>query len=240
MAKRFWGSADAALGKRFNFGYATDTNPRWNTIVGVAADIKHRGLASAPDFQGYMPYRQGGWTTSAIVVRTRGDPGQATKTVMASLKRIDPFVPTYRVMSMNASIAQSYWQQGLYGKMFGAFAAIALLLAAVGVYGVISYTVSMRTQEIGVRVALGAQRRDVVWLVVGQGAMLGGIGVAIGLVGALGVTRFLRTLLFGVSPFDPASFGGVAMVLTGIALQASYMPARRASRVDPVEALRAE
>jgi ABC-type antimicrobial peptide transport system permease subunit len=124
--------------------------------------------------------------------------------------------------------------------MFGAFAAIALVLAAVGVYGVISYAVSQRTQEIGVRVALGAQRGDVVRLIVGHGAQLGAWGVAIGLVGALAVTRFLRTLLFGVSPFDPLSFIGVAAMLTAIALLASYIPARRAAKVDPVEALRYE
>ncbi len=240
MAKKFWGSADAALGKRFSFG-SSGTNPRWNTIVGVAADIKHKRLTSDNDFQGYMPYRQGGWSSSAIVVRTRAsDPTQATRTVIGALRKMDPHLPTYAVRSMKATIEQSYWQQTLYGKMFGAFAAIALLLASVGVYGVISYTVSQRTQEIGVRVALGAQGGDVVRLVVGQGAVLGGIGVAIGLVGAFGVTRFLRTLLVGVSPFDVSSFVGVAVTLSGIALMASYLPARRASRVDPVEALRAE
>jgi putative ABC transport system permease protein len=124
--------------------------------------------------------------------------------------------------------------------MFGAFAAIALVLAAVGVYGVISYAVSQRTQEIGVRVALGAQKGDVLKLIVGHGALLGGVGIAIGLVGALSVTRLLRTMLFGVSPFDPVSFVGVSLLLTTIALVASYVPARRAARVDPVEALRYE
>src|SRR5262249_46987318 len=143
-------------------------------------------------------------------------------------------------MSMNASIEQSYWQQALYGKMFTVFAAIALVLAAVGVYGVISYAVSQRTQEIGVRVALGAQRRDVFRLIVGHGALLGGIGIAIGLGGALGVTGFLRSLLFGVSPFDPLSFVAVSALLCSISLVASYLPARRAARVDPVEALRYE
>jgi putative ABC transport system permease protein len=187
-----------------------------------------------------MPYRQGGWNTAAIVVRTRSEPAQATSTVLSTLKAVDPLVPAYRILSMDANIERSYWQQALYGKMFGAFAAIALVLAAVGVYGVISYAVSQRTQEIGVRVALGAQRNDVLRLIVGHGAMLGGIGVAIGLVGALAVTRFLRTLLFGVSPFDPVSFVGVSLALTAIALLASYIPARRAAKVDPVEALRYE
>ncbi|MGH7620089.1 MAG: ABC transporter permease [Gemmatimonadaceae bacterium] len=240
MAIHFWGSADAALGKRFTFGSPTDTAARWNTIVGVAADIKHKQLNSDPDFQGYMPYRQGGWNSAAIIVRTQGDPTRSTATVLSALKQLDRQVPAYGVTSLDAGIERSYWQSALYGKMFAAFAGIALVLAAVGVYGVISYAVSQRTQEIGVRVALGAQRGNVLRLVVGQGAVLGALGIGIGLVGALSVTRFLRTMLFGVSPFDPASFIGVAAVLSVIALLASYIPARRAARVDPVEALRHE
>jgi putative ABC transport system permease protein len=239
MAQRFWPNADP-IGKRFKFGNANDTLNRWITIVGVAADIKHKQLTSTPDFQGYMPYRQGGWNTAAIVVRTRGEPTQATGTVLSTLKQIDPLLPAYRILSMDANIERSYWQQALYGKMFGVFAAIAVVLAAVGVYGVISYAVSQRTQEIGVRVALGAQRTDVLKLIVGHGALLGGVGIAIGLGGALSVTRLLRTMLFGVSPFDPLSFVGVSLLLTTIALVASYVPARRAARVDPVEALRYE
>ena len=240
MAEKLWGSMDGAIGKRFKFGVATDTSNRWITVVGVAADIKHKQLTSKPDLQGYMPYRQGGWSSAAIVVRTRGDPTAATGTVLAALKAADPLIPAYRVLSMDTNIERSYWQQALYGKMFGAFAAIALVLSAVGVYGVISYAVSQRTQEIGVRVALGAQRGDVLRLIVGHGALLGGVGIVIGLAGALAVTRFLRMLLFGISPFDVVSFVGVSAMLTGIALLASYIPARRAAKVDPVEALRYE
>jgi len=239
MANKFWPKGDA-VGKRFRFGTVTDTARRWITIIGVAADIKHRQLTSTPDLQGYMPYRQGGWTSSSIVVRAQGDPVRITNTVLGALKQADPLLPAYRVMSMDASITRSYWQQALYGKLFGVFAVIALVLAAIGVYGVISYAVSQRTQEIGVRVALGAQRGDVLRLIVGHGALLGGLGVLIGLAGGLGVTRFLRTLLYGVSPFDPVSFVGVAVLLTSIALVASYVPARRAAKVDPVEALRFE
>ncbi len=237
-ARHFWARPENAIGKRFTFGNATDTTRQWITVVGVAADIKHKQLTSDPDMQGYMPYRQGGWSSAAIIVRTANDPTAATRTVLAALKQGDPRLPAYRVLSMDANIARSYWQQALYGKLFGAFALIALVLAAVGVYGVIAYTVSQRTQELGVRVALGAQRMDVLRLIVGHGAVLGATGVGIGLVGALTVTRFLRTLLFGISPFDPASFVGVSLLLSGIVLLASYIPARKAMRVDPAEALR--
>ena len=239
MATKFWPKGDA-IGKRFKFGNVTDTLNRWVTVIGIAANIKHKQLTSDLDFQGYMPYRQGGWSSASIVVRSQGDPQTITNTVLGALKQADPLLPAYRIMSMEANITRSYWQQALYGKLFGIFAAIAVVLAAIGVYGVISYAVSQRTQEIGVRVALGAQRSDVLRLIVGHGALLGGLGVLIGLVGGLGVTRFLRTLLFGVSPFDPVSFVGVAVLLTAIALLASYIPARRAARVDPVEALRFE
>jgi len=240
MAKQFWKTSEGALGKRFTFGNATDTLNRWITVVGVAADIKHRALTSEPDFQGYMPFLQGGWSSSAIVVRTLGDPARATPTVLAALKETDAYVPAYRVLSMDATIQRSYWQQALYSKMFTAFAAIALALAAVGVYGVIAYSVSQRTREIGVRVALGAQRTNVLRLILGHGAVLAAAGISIGLAGALGVTRFLRAMLFGVSPFDPVSFAAVTLVLTAIAFLASYVPARRAARVDPIEALREE
>ncbi|HYV97425.1 MAG TPA: ABC transporter permease [Gemmatimonadaceae bacterium] len=239
MAEKLWPNGDA-IGKRFTFGSATDSNPRWFTIVGVAADIKHRQLTQPPDYQGYIPFRQSGNNTETVVIRTAGDPSRVTAPVLELIKKLDPALPASRIMTMNANIEQSYWQQSLYGKMFGAFAAIALVLAAVGVYGVISYNVAQRTQEIGVRVALGARPQDILTLVVGNGALLGGIGVLIGLGGAFAVTRFLRTMLVGVSPFDPLSFAGVAVALTSVALVASYIPARRAARVDPVEAIRAD
>jgi ABC-type antimicrobial peptide transport system permease subunit len=173
-------------------------------------------------------------------VRTLGDPTRATPTVLAALKAADPYLPAYRVLSMEATIQQSYWQQSLYSKMFSAFAAIALVLAAVGVYGVIAYSVSQRTREIGVRVALGAQRTNVLSLVLGHGALLAAVGLGLGLVGALGVTRLLQSMLFGVSPFDPLSFAAVTLVLGTIAFVASYIPALRAAKVDPIVALREE
>ena len=238
-AQHFWKTDDNAIGKRFTFGNPQDPKSQWFTIVGVAADIKDKQLTSDLDFQGYAPY-QGQWSSVGLVTRTRGEPALATKTVLAALKSADATLPAYRIMSMEANIARTYWQQALYDKLLAAFAAIALVLATLGVYGVISYAVSQRTREMGVRVALGAQRRDLIRLVTGEGARLGLVGIAIGLVGALAVTRLLRSMLFGVSPFDPASFVAASLVLGGTAVVASYLPARRAAKVDPVEALQAE
>ena len=149
-------------------------------------------------------------------------------------------MPVFSVETMEKVRELSFWQYGLFGTMFGAFGGIALFLAAIGVYGVISYGVSQRTREIGVRVALGAQRRDVIGLIVRQGMSLAAIGIAVGLVGAFGMTRVVRTLLIGVSPTDPLSFVSVALFLAGVALLASVIPARRATEVDPIVALRVE
>jgi len=134
----------------------------------------------------------------------------------------------------------SFWQFRLFGWMFSAFGTIALLLASIGVYGVLSYSVSQRVQEIGVRMALGAGRRDVLRLILGHGVKLAGLGIAIGLVGAAGATQFIKSILFNVTPTDPLSFGGVALFLTVVALLASYVPARKAMSVDPIVALRNE
>jgi putative ABC transport system permease protein len=175
------------------------------------------------------------------MVRVRGgNPAAITSAVRAAIRAADSGIPVFSVMTLDKVRALSFWQYGLFGIMFAVFGGIALFLAAIGVYGVISYGVSQRTQEIGVRVALGAQRRHVMRMVVRQGMWLAGLGIAIGLAGALGVTWVVRSLLVGVSPTDPVSFGGVALFLTAIALLASYLPARRATAVDPIVALKFE
>ena len=160
--------------------------------------------------------------------------------VREQIRQVDAALPIFQVSSMEELRQRSFWQFRLFGWMFSTFGAIALLLASIGVYGVLSYSVSQRTQEIGVRMALGAERSHVLRLVLGQGVRLASIGVVLGLIGAFGVTRYLRTILYNVTPTDPVSFAGVAGFLTLVAIVASYVPARRAMAVDPLVALRNE
>ncbi len=156
------------------------------------------------------------------------------------IRASDSGIPLFNVRTMEEVRTSSFWQFRLFGQMFGIFGAAALFLAAIGVYGVLSFSVSQRTQEMGVRIALGASRQDVLRLVVRQGFLLAVIGIVCGLAGAFGVTRVIRTLLYNVTPTDPLSFAGVALFLTLIAVVASYIPARRATTVDPIVALRNE
>jgi ABC-type antimicrobial peptide transport system permease subunit len=158
--------------------------------------------------------------------------------VRDAIRGTDPAIPVFNMRTMEKVRELSYWQYGLFGAMFGAFGVIALFLAAIGVYGVISFGVSQRTREIGVRVALGAQRTDVIGVVVRQGMTLAAIGILAGLAGAFGVTRVVSSMLIGVSPTDPVSFAGVALFLGAVAFLASFIPARRATHVDPIVALR--
>ncbi len=174
-----------------------------------------------------------------LTVRVTGDPAAIAAAVRAEVRASDPTIPTYFVRTMEDLRRVSFWQYGLYGWVFGAIGVIGLLLASVGVYGVLAYSVAQRTQEIGVRMALGADQTQVLKLIVGQGFRLAAIGVAIGLgLAALG-TPLARSLLYNVSPFDPLSFGVVSAFLLTVALLASYLPARRATRVDAAVALRA-
>ncbi|MDH4066284.1 MAG: FtsX-like permease family protein, partial [Acidobacteriota bacterium] len=174
------------------------------------------------------------------IVRTTPSPAALTSAVRGAIRESDPALPVFAARTMEELRRLGFWQFQLFGWMFTTFGALAIVLAAVGVYGVLAYSVSQRTQEIGVRMALGASRNVVQRMVVGHGLRLAGAGIALGLVGAVGITRIIGTLLYNVSPTDPLSFGLVAATLAAVAVAAAYLPARRATRVDPATALRGE
>ena len=240
LARLYWPDGNA-IGKRIRFGW--DTSDRaWMTIVGVAGNIKHAGLATDWYPHLYMPGRQRVERVQQmqLAVRTAGDPAAAAATIRKQVRELDANLPAFDVRTMDDMVAESLNSQRLTNLLMGAFAAAALLLGAVGIYGVMSLNVTGRTQEFGVRIALGAQQRDVFRQVVGQGMRIAAVGAGVGVLGALGVSRFLQTLLFEVSPADPATFAAVVVILGGAAFAACYLPARRATRVDPMVALRNE
>jgi len=234
MARRFWPHGDA-LGKRINL-CSLDPKPCWSTIVGIAGNVHQYGLDHAPTYDVYFV---GGWTRY-LIVRTASDPLSLAAAATEVVHRFDANLPVTHVMTMDNLIADSVSPRRFSSVLVGIFAGLALLLAAVGIYGVMSYTVGQRTQEIGVRMALGAQMSNVRGMILGQTLKLTLIGVAIGLAGAFGVARFLASMVFGVGTHDTATFLGVALLLIVVALAASWIPARRAMRVDPIVALRYE
>jgi len=239
MARQIWPDEDP-VGRRF--GVRSEGDPEWFTIVGVIADFRHfQGDNERPVFpSAYVPYSFDPTLNTGLTIRVSGDPTRITSAVREQIRLADPALPVFSVQTMEELRQLSFWQFRLFGWMFSAFGTIALLLASIGVYGVLSYSVSQRVQEIGVRMALGAGRRDVLRLILGHGVKLAGLGIAIGLVGAAGATQFIKSILFNVTPTDPLSFGGVALFLTLVALLASYVPARKAMSVDPIVALRNE
>ncbi|OLB86874.1 MAG: hypothetical protein AUI12_08095 [Acidobacteria bacterium 13_2_20CM_2_57_6] len=234
MERRFWPKSDA-LGKRINL-CSLDPKPCWSTIIGVTGNVHQFGLDGEPTFDVYFV---GGWTPY-VVVRTASDPVALAAAVTEVIHKADPNLPVTHVMTMDGLLTDSISPRRFSATLVGVFAVLAVVLAAVGIYGVMSYTVSQRTQEIGVRMALGAQLASVRTMILGQTLKLTLIGVAIGLAGAFFVARFLTSLLFGVGTYDPVTFLGVASLLVAVALAASYLPARRAMRVDPIVALRYE
>ncbi|HLL77414.1 MAG TPA: ABC transporter permease [Pyrinomonadaceae bacterium] len=238
MARKYWPNEDP-VGKRISFEGGA-ANPKWREIVGVVGHVKHRGLEGESRTQYYVPHPQNPNSSMFLVAQAGGDPAALAAPVREAVRSLDRDLPVYRVTTMERLVADSLAQRRFSMLLFGVFAGVALLLAIVGLYGVLSYTVAQRTHEIGIRMALGARASDVLRLVVGQGLWLTLLGVALGLAGALALTRLMAGLLYGVSAFDPATFAVVALLLTAVALLACLIPARRATRVDPTTALRAE
>jgi putative ABC transport system permease protein len=238
LAQRFFAGEDP-IGRRIRFK-AGRTEPPWMTIIGIAQDVKTEGLDVENRPQMYFSILQLSNLSLALTIRTAADPGALAEAVRREVRAVDPDLPVYAVRTMDEVMAKAVSQRRFTMVLLGVFAFIALLLSAVGIYGVMAYSVSQRTHEIGVRMALGAQPRDVLRMVIAQGLILICSGMAVGLVGAFVVTRFLSGLLFNVSPRDPVTFAAITFLLAVVALLACYVPARRATKVDPMVALRYE
>ena len=245
MARKYWSGRDA-LGGRFRIGGAA--NRPWVTVVGIVKSVKHNGVAGVVKEKFYVPHTQ--WAVSVgstnnirsmtLVVRGTGDPSALTSPIRAIVGRLDPAVPIANVRTMDDVVSGALSTPRFTGLLLGAFAGLALALSAVGIYGLLSFLVSRRTREIGIRVAIGADRGRVLAMVMRGAATLALIGVAIGTVGALVLTRLLETLLHGVTPHDPVTLAVAAASLTAVALGASAVPAWRATRVNPVVALKSD
>ena len=238
FARRHWPNEDA-VGKRIVMG--SEERPVYLTVVGVVGRVKMEGLSQDSNrVQGYFPFLQVPANGMTVIIKAAGDPNQLIAAARQQVKAIDPDQPIYEVRTMHEIRAESVAPERLNLTLLSIFAGIALVLAIVGIYGVMSYSVTQRTHEIGIRMAIGAQPRDVFRMVLGQGMMLALIGVGIGLLGAFALTRLMATMLFGVEPTDPATFAAIAVLLTTVALVACYIPGRRATKVDPVISLRYE
>lgn len=237
MADKFWPNQDP-IGKHFAHN---DTPPKWITVVGVVGDVLQYGVdqtATAPE--AYFPEYQGEDSSMNVLVRTGGAPLDELPAVRDAIHELDSQLPVANPRELSEVVTDSSSQQRFLALLLGLFAGLALVLAAVGIYGVISYSVAQRTHELGIRIALGAGRRALLGMVLGEGFRLALVGVVAGLAGAWGLSRFLASLLYGVKPNDPLTFAAVPLVLLFVALLACYIPARRATRVDPMRALRTE
>ncbi|HEX4641509.1 MAG TPA: FtsX-like permease family protein, partial [Chthoniobacterales bacterium] len=237
MAKKFFPGANP-IGKKL--GALCDEGAICRTIVGVVGDIRHEGLAEEAQPEIYVPHQQVALPNLSLVVRTSGDPLAVVSAARNEVRTLDKDQPVALVQTLEDHISQSVLQPRLLTMLLSTFAGLALVLAAVGVYAMMSYSVSQRRGEIGIRIALGAMKTDILRLVVGQAAVLVLISLTIGLAAALGAMRLLRSLLYEVGIWDPMTFAGIVVLLSLVAIFAAWLPARRAARINPIAALRAE
>ena len=242
FARHYWPGEDP-IGKRITLDDPRQ-NPTWLTVVGVAKNTVRAQWSAPPEEEIFLPYRQTqsleGQSYLTLVIRTKGNPAELASTIQTEIRALEKGAPISEVQTMDRVVAEATAQSRFYLFLLGAFATVALLLAAVGIYGVVGYSVSRRTHEIGIRMALGAETKDVVRLVVMQGMALAVAGVMAGAAGALALSRMLSGMLYGVRTSDPATFLAVSVLLSVVAMAATYIPARRAAKVDPMVALRYE
>jgi putative ABC transport system permease protein len=235
FARRFWPDGDA-LGKHIKYD---GRGPQ--EIIGVVEDVRNYGSESLGRIKMYTPFGRNPLPRSTVAVRSAGiDPLTLIPAIKEELRAVNPNVPIYETATLESQLARQIAPRRFSTWLLGLFAMVALLLAAIGIYGVMSYTVTQRTREFGVRIALGAQKRDVLRLTIGQSMRLVLVGLGLGLLASLVLTRWLKSLLFGISAADPMTFAIISVMLVGVALLACYLPARRATLVDPMVALRYE
>jgi predicted permease len=238
MAEQFWPNQDP-VGKRIHIVQSKSENP-WQTIVGVVGRIKQDSLDTDPRIAFYLPHTQSSSRAMNVVVRSAADPTTLTAAVKKQIHDLDPDLPMYYVRTMDQRVEEYLAPRRFAMLLLGAFAALALALAIIGIYGVMAYLVNQGTREIGIRIALGATQHGILSLVIRRGATLAVCGVTIGLAAAFALTRLMRSLLFGVNSTDPLTFAAISLLLTFVALLATYVPARRAARIDPMVSLRCD
>jgi putative ABC transport system permease protein len=243
MAKRRW-PGESALGKGIHYGITQDERKQARTIVGIVRNARQDDWTSPPNDEIYLPYDQRpdsmGLSYLTFVLRTGNDPSHMATAVLQSMSAFNRNLPISEVASMERVISDQLWRQRLASILMAAFAGVAVLLAAVGIYGVISHSMRHRTQEIGIRMALGAESSDLIGLALREGMKPVLIGAVAGLIFALALTRFMQTLLYGVTAADPLTFAGIIAVLMAVCIAANLIPALKVTRVDPLEALRQE
>jgi len=239
LARHYWPQGDV-IGRRIQYGKSPDPNEAWFEIVGVVAQVKNDGIEGGSAMQVYRPLFQRPSSTPTLILRTEGDPGRVAAAVKDIVRQIEPRYPLMDVQTLEQIQGRYTVTRRMITSFLAVFAAAALFLSTVGIYAVTRYVVSRRTQEFGIRVALGADAKDILRLVLGSGLLPVLIGAAAGLAGTVVVARVLSSLLFRLSPWDPLTYGAASLLLIAVALLASYLPARRAAKVDPMVALRHE